>query len=493
MLSQPLAIAEDGLAEAEVLPVSALFCTPDERSHWEEYLDDALQVARETISQGWVAPTVGAEAIRGRLQQFDFQCPRGLGKTIDWVVDQMSQGLVQITHPRYFGLFNPAPSLAAELADRIVAAFNPQLATATTSPMATEVERHVIRAFAERLGFPKDSTGHFATGGSEANCTALICALTHANPAYVDSGIGVFGAGPTFYVSEEAHLAWIKIAVQCGTGHAGLRFVPADERGCMNPVALSDMIAADKQSGRIPVMVAATAGTTGAGMIDPLHACADVAELHGLWYHVDAAWGGAALVSPKMRTLLAGAERAQSVTIDAHKWLATTMACSMLLTRNDRALRHAFFAESAFMPPSDQTRDPHLTTVQWSRRFLGLRLFVSLAAVGWQGHATQVERTSQLAELLKRRLRAGNWEIANDSRLGVVCALPPEGFPPVRDLARAVVASGKAWVSSSSFKGRDVLRICPTNGQTMPHDVLVLVNLLDGFRQTASQRDAVVS
>ena len=359
--------------------------------------------------------------------------------------------------------------------------------------MATEVERHVIQAFAERLGFPAQATGHFATGGSEANCTALICALTHADPAYVDRGIGVFGAGATFYVSEEAHLAWIKIAVQCGIGHTGLRFVPTDEYGCMDPVALSVMIEADKKSGRIPVMVAATAGTTGAGMIDPLHACADVAELHGLWYHVDAAWGGAVLVSPKMRKLLSGAERAHSVTIDAHKWLATTMACSMFFAHNDQALRHAFFVESNFMPPSDQSRDPHLTTVQWSRRFLGLRLFASLAAVGWQGHASQVERTTELAELLKRKLLARGWEIVNRSRLGVVCALPPNGFPPARDLARAVVASGRAWISSSRFKGTDVLRICPTNGQTMPRDILALVDLLDEFRQAPYRRDAAVS
>jgi glutamate/tyrosine decarboxylase-like PLP-dependent enzyme len=481
MLTEALARADGAIAETEVSPVSNLFCTPDERAYWENSLTQALQSAREAILQGRVAPAVGAEIVRARLEQFDFQHPRGLGDTIDWVIEQMSQGLVQVTHPGYFGLFNPAPSLAAELAERIVAAFNPQLATTTTSPMAIEVERHVIRAFAERLGFPQSATGHFATGGSEANCTALICALTHASPGYVERGMSAFGAGATFYVSEEAHLAWVKIAVQCGVGHAGLRFVPSDERGRMNADALAEMIAADKQGGRTPVMVAATAGTTGAGMIDPLHACADVADKFGLWYHVDAAWGGAALVSLKMRKLLDGIERAHSVTIDAHKWLATTMACSMLITRDGQALRHAFFADSHFMPPSDQASDPHLTTVQWSRRFLGLRLFLSMAAVGWRGHAKHVERTTELAELLKRTLILRGWEIANHSRLGVVCARPPQGFPPARELARAVVASGKAWLSSSRFKGRDVIRICPTNGQTMPCDVLALVDLLEGF------------
>jgi glutamate/tyrosine decarboxylase-like PLP-dependent enzyme len=487
MLTQALARGDDGSTQTEVSPVSALFCAPEQRAYWENSLTEALERARAAIPQGRVAPAIGAEVVRARLEQFDFQQPQGLGEAIGWVIEQMSQGLVQVTHSRYFGLFNPAPSLPAELAERIAAAFNPQLATTTTSPMAIEVERHVIKAFADRVGFPEAAGGHFATGGSEANCTALICALTHANPDFVDGGIAVFGGAPTFYVSEEAHLAWVKIAVQCGIGHAGLRFVPSDSQGCMDAVALSEMVAADKRNGRVPVMVSATAGTTGAGMIDPLHACADIAEQHGLWYHVDAAWGGAALASPKLRGLLAGAERAHSITIDAHKWLATTMACSMFLVRDEEALRRAFFADAHFMPPSDHSSDPHLTTVQWSRRFLGLRLFLSLAAVGWQGHAEHVERTTELAALVTRGLLTRGWQVVNQSRLGVVCAVPPEGFPPVRDLARAVVASGKAWISSSRFKGRDVIRICPTNGQTMPRDVEILVDLLDGFGPLPSQ------
>jgi glutamate/tyrosine decarboxylase-like PLP-dependent enzyme len=163
------------------------------------------------------------------------------------------------------------------------------------------------------------------------------------------------------------------------------------------------------------------------------------------------------------------------------------MACSMFVVRNGQAPRQAFFADSYFMPPSDHSSDPYLTTVQWSRRFIGLRLFMALSAVGWQGHAEHVERTTELAELLKRSLQERGWEIGNQSRLGVVCAIPPEGFPAVRDLARAVVASGKAWLSVTRLKGRDMLRICPTNGQTSPRDVLTLVDLLESLGPPPSE------
>jgi glutamate/tyrosine decarboxylase-like PLP-dependent enzyme len=469
-------------ADDETPPVAGLFCAPEERAYWEQALTEALQGARQRISDGRVAPAVTADVFRGRLSGYDFQDPKPLSDTIPWVIEQMTQGLVQVTHPRYFGLFNPAPSLPAELAERISAAFNPQLATSTTSPAAIEIERHVIRSIAERAGLPPESTGHFATGGSEANCTALICALTKANAAFVERGIRAFGGMPSFYVSEDAHLAWYKIAVQCGIGHAGVRPVPTDASGRLDPVALSALMDGDERLGFIPVMIAATAGTTGAGMIDPLHACADIAEARRLWFHVDAAWGGAAIASQKMRALLAGVERAHSVTIDAHKWLATTMACSVFITRDSRVLKNAFFVDSYFMPPSDQECDPHLTTVQWSRRFIGLRLFLSLATVGWQGHGNHVERSVALSDLLARNLVSRGWEVANGSRLAVVCAIPPKGFPAVRDIARSVVASGRAWISSSKFKGRDVLRICMTNGHSMPSDVLMLAELLDGHR-----------
>ena len=482
MMSAGVGNARLGITEDQNRPVSGLFYADDERLQYEDMLTEILVQARQCVSEGRVAPALGADVFRARVSTYDFVDPQPLPATVTWLVEQLAQGLVQVTHPRYFGLFNPAPSFPAELAERIVSAFNPQLATSTTSPAAIEIERHLICSFAARAGLPPEATGHFATGGSEANFTALICALTRANPAFVERGISAFGGHPTFYVSEDAHLAWLKIAVQCGLGHAGVRLVPTDDEGCMDAAALIALIETDKHLGLVPVMIAATAGTTGAGMIDPLHACADIARENHLWFHVDAAWGGAVLVSDKMKGLLVGLERCDSVTIDAHKWLATTMACSLFMTRDPLVLKRAFFVDSYFMPPSDQAADPHIATVQWSRRFLGLRLFLALATVGWQGYGNHVERAVELADLLNRRLVARGWDVPNKSRLAVVCAIPPKGFPPVRDIARAVVASGRAWISSSRFKGRDVLRICLANGRTMPNDVLALVELLDGFR-----------
>jgi glutamate/tyrosine decarboxylase-like PLP-dependent enzyme len=133
------------------------------------------------------------------------------------------------------------------------------------------------------------------------------------------------------------------------------------------------------------------------------------------------------------------------------------------------------------MPSNFQDRDPYVLTTQWSRRFLGLRLFLSLAAAGWLGYATHVERSIELAQKLRQELTKCGWSIANESPLAVLCVVPPAGFPDVRLIAREIVASGLAWVSSTIFCKRDVLRLCITNGRTMPEDIHALVLLLQSF------------
>ena len=146
----------------------------------------------------------------------------------------MEHGLVHVTHPRYFGLFNPAPTFPAQCADRIAGAFNPQLATSTTSPVAVEIEAHVIRSVARRAGFPPEAGGHFTSGGSEANYTALLCALTRATPEFATKGARAFDGPPVFYVSQESHLAWLKIAHQAGIGRSAVRLVATDGLGRMD-------------------------------------------------------------------------------------------------------------------------------------------------------------------------------------------------------------------------------------------------------------------
>jgi aromatic-L-amino-acid decarboxylase len=462
-------------------PEPTLFPPWDDRRTWDDILTATLGEALRRVPNQPVSPTLDVEAFKHALQDFDFRSPRPLADLLPWVVAQLQRGVVQITHPRYFGLFNPCPTFPAECADRIVAAFNPQLATATTSPVAVELEAHVIRAIAQRAGLPPGAAGHFTSGGSEANFTALICALTKANPNFANHGVASFDRPPTLYVSQDAHLAWYKIAHQSGIGRASVRLVATDDLGRMDKTALATAIEADLASGRSACMVVATAGTTSAGMIDPLHDCAAIARAARAWFHVDAAWGGALIASQRLRGALSGIETADSVTIDGHKWFATTMGCGMVITRDAPLLSDAFHVATAYMPSNTPHLDPYVTTAQWSRRFLGLRLFLALAAAGWDGYARYLERSIALADLLRDELTAQGWTVANASPLAVLCLLPPPGFPGVRAIVRAIVASGVAWISATTFQGQDVIRACITNGRTTPHDIRTLARTLQSL------------
>ncbi len=445
----------------------------------DDFLTRELLSANERVARGSVVPTLDFDAFRAQLAAFDFGAPRPLDETLRWTIAQIETGVVHMTHPRYFGLFNPQPTFPALCGDRIAGAFNPQLATWKTAPAAVEIEAHVIRAVAARAGLPAESGGHFTSGGSEANFTALICALTYANPAFASDGARAFSGAPVFYISRESHLAWIKIAVQAGLGRSAARLVATDGTGRMDPAALSGALASDRAQGFVPVMIVATAGTTAGGMIDPLAPCADIAQGAGLWYHVDAAWGGAILASDRLRGVLAGIERADSITIDAHKWFATTMGCGMFMTRRPETLSAAFQVSTGFMPSNVANLDPYVTTAQWSRRFLGLRLFLSLAAAGWKGYGEHVERAIELIAQLRALLVARGWTIANGSTLAVLCVDPPSGRGEIQAIASRVLASGRAWVAAARFEGKETIRVCLTHGGATPDDIIELADVLD--------------
>jgi glutamate/tyrosine decarboxylase-like PLP-dependent enzyme len=131
------------------------------------------------------------------------------------------------------------------------------------------------------------------------------------------------------------------------------------------------------------------------------------------------------------------------------------------------------------MPSSVTALDPYLNTVQWSRRFLGLRLFLSLATAGWSGYGVHVERAGEVTRLARERLVARGWRAVNDSELAVLCIVPPPGYPPIRDIVRRVLASGRAWVAVAKTEGREVVRVCVTHGETSAADVEELVAALE--------------
>ncbi|MCP9480593.1 aminotransferase class V-fold PLP-dependent enzyme [Shimia sp. CNT1-13L.2] len=444
----------------------ALFPNLDQLMDAENALTERLNQARRDYASRSATSAELTPDWLVELKSKRFEQSEDLEPLMDWVIDALDTGSVQMTHPGYLGLFNPAPTFAAECADRIASMFNPQICVYSHAPAAVEIEQHVINEVARRAGLPKRSGGHFTSGGAEANSTAVLCALQAKCPEYSDKGIYAFGGQPTIYVSKESHLAWLKMAHSAGIGRNAVRLIATDGQGQMDVDCLAVAIDEDLKNGCVPVLIVATAGTTNAGMIDPLKPCGALAQKHGMWFHVDAAWGGAMITSKAGRSVLDGIQQADSITIDAHKWFATTMGAGMFLTSRPDIPAQVFRISASYMPESEAAKDFYVNSNQWSRRFVGLRLFLSLGAAGWDGYADHVERSIRLTNRFTENLKKAGWSQANRSLMGVSCMVPPEGHDSVQGYVDTVHADGRFWVSKALFEGKPVLRACVTNGRT---------------------------
>lgn len=433
-----------------------------------------------------VTPELSPETIRQSLAPFDFNRPVAPDKALDFAADGLTRWQVHTPHSRYFGLFNPATTAMGVAADALVAEFNPQLAAWSHSPFAAEVERHLIHAFGQKFGWTLPSIdGTFCSGGAEANHTALLCALTHTFSDFGEHGVRGLPAQPVFYASAEAHHSFAKATRLCGLGRGALRSVAVDDKLRMRPDALAEQIQADRAAGLAPFLVISTAGTTNAAAVDPIEAIAAIAAGEGLWHHTDAAWGGAAALSPALKPLLKGIEKANSITFDAHKWLSVPMGAGIYLTRDTEILSRTFSTVTAYMPKEAaglDIVDPHLHSMQWSRRAIGMKVFLSLAVAGWKGYTKAIENMTAMGDYLRTKLKAHGWRVLNDTPLPVICFDHPNG-PPPQEVVNRVVASGEAWISTTVLgDDQPAIRACITNYRTTRDDIDILVLSLDRAR-----------
>ena len=428
---------------------------------------------------------------------YRFDAPMDAGAVLDDVAAMLRRGSVHVTHPAYFGLFNPSVLPSAIAAATLTAAFNPQTAVWSHCPAAYEMEQQALRFLAGRIGYDPATVGaHFCSGGQEANTTAVVVALTRAFPEIRDRGVRALPGDPRIYVSAEAHHSVEKAAHVCGIGRVAVVRVAVDAKLRMDASALAAAISSDRAAGRLPFLVVGTAGTTASGVIDPLDEIADVAAAHGAWFHVDAAWGGSAALSPRLRPVLAGISRADSVTWDAHKWLQLPLGSAMFFTPHRAALVEAFATESGYMPAAaraagasaDAPRvDPYNTSHQWSRRAPGIAMFAALAELGASGYERIVDGMTGLGDLLRAKLRAAGFEITNDTPLPLVNFTHPRiesGATTVGEVARAVQRGGRAWISPVTLAAtpggtpRKALRACITSYRTEARDLDALVSEL---------------
>lgn len=374
-------------------------------------------------------------------------------------------------HPGFMAYFACTGSAPAIIAEMLAAALNTNGIHWLTSPAVVELEQVTLGWLRQWLGLPEDFFGEILDTASVSSLHAIAAAREMADPEARERG-----ALPnlTLYCSQQAHSSIDKGALALGVGRRNLRKIPVDAEFRMLPEALEQAIEQDRQAGLRPFCVVATAGTTSTTSVDPLARIADITERFGLWLHVDAAYAGAAAILPEKRELFAGLERADSIVINAHKWLFTPLDLSAFYTRRPDVLRRAFSLTPEYLRTAEDPRAVNLMDygVPLGRRFRALKLWFVLRRLGRQGVMEALRAHIRWAQELAGWIDADvRFERVAPAPFSVVCFRLRAADEQNRELLRRVNASGRFFLSHTELGGRYVLRLAIGNLGTTREDV----------------------
>lgn len=419
----------------------------------------------------------GVEEVGAKLTRIDLDEPLDdMSDALAEVKDVYLDDAVWFHEPRYLAHLNCPVVIPALVAEVLVSSVNSSLDTWDQSAGGTHIERRLIDWTAARIGLGDDADGVFTSGGTQSNLQALLVARGQAYPA------GSF----RIFASRDSHFSVQKSANVLGLGADAVVTIPTDSRRRMDAVALDRAIWDARASGHIPMAVVATAGTTDYGSIDPLGDIAEVCAQHGVWMHVDAAYGGGLLASTRHRHLLDGIERADSVTVDFHKTFFQPVSSSAVLFRRREVLRHVTYHADYLNPRTSAQPNQVDKSMQTTRRFDALKLWLTLRTMGADAIGDYVDAVIDLAQ-------SGYELIDDDPDLEVVTAptlstlvfrFRPTGLsdadadqvnPGIR---RTIAGSGSAVIAGTTSDGRAWLKFTMLNPETTTDDLRSVLSLV---------------
>jgi aromatic-L-amino-acid/L-tryptophan decarboxylase len=386
------------------------------------------------------------------------------------------------TTPGFFGYIQSPPTPVGVIADLLASAADQNLTAWRSAPAAVHVERLTVRWLGQLVGFDDDAAGLMVSGGSAANLTALLMAIrTRAAPDVDRRGLIV-------YVSEECHFSVAKAAGALGLS---VRRLPVDASWRLEVSALRDAVAADARTGLRPLCVVASAGTTGTGAVDPLESAAEIAAEHQLWFHVDGAYGAPAAAVAAQRDQFRGMQRADSLAIDAHKWLYAPVDCSALLVHDITATARAFGATAGdYVRVLEAEHDEAFAFwdhgLELSRRFRALKLWLTLRHYGARRLAQAIEHDIAMAAHLAALVdHSSDFELLSRPGLSICTFrhVPPTVAEDELDahnerLLAALQRAGRVYLSNAVVNGHFALRACVTNYRTTTADIERTVDVL---------------
>lgn len=447
---------------------------------------DVLVRRLATLDEQPAWRTATRAEMEARLRQGPPATPQPFEAILEQLVGDALEFAGRIDHPRFVAFVPTSPTWPSILGDFLAAGFNIFQGTWLESAGPSEIELIVLDWFREWLGLPPGASGLLLSGGSAANLTALVVAR-HAR-------LGGPDPDAVIYASEQVHSSMERAAAILGFRRERVRLLPTDSRFRLRPEALAAAVDADAAAGLRPFLVVANGGATSTGAIDPLGEIAGLCAARGLWLHVDAAYGGFAVLTERGRAWLDGIGRADSVTLDPHKWLFQAYEAGCLLVREGRLLRDAFRVMPHYLQDTaveDEAAEVNFGErgIQLSRMARAIKIWVSLKYFGVPAFRQAIDTALDLALEAERRIRASpELELLSPAMLGVVAF---RRHPPGIDdaarlerinaaLLRRVLDSGLAMVSSTRLHGAYALRLCIMNYRTRAEDVH---RILDAFER----------
>ncbi len=460
----------------------------------EEMLDlgrKALEVVVERI-ESLPGESAWDGEFRQVLEDHLQEAPPEDGRSVDEVMERVTRDVLPLTvrldHPRCFGFVPSSPAWPAVVADFMAAGYNVNQCTWLVASGPSQLELVVVDWFRRWIGYPERAGGLFTSGGSAASVDAFVAAREAAgHPERV-----------TVYMSDQSHSALVRAAMIVGVRRECIRMIPSDESFRVDMDSLARAVAEDRAAGLTPVAVSANAGTVGTGAIDPLEAMADYCASEGLWLHVDAAYGGFAVVTERGRELLRGIERADSIGLDAHKWFFQPYEAGCLLVKDANTLRNAFAVRPDILQDTVWgANHPNFSDLglQLSRSARALKVWMSVQTFGMAKFRRAVATGMDLAARAEAHVRASPvLEAMNAVTLGVVCfRVNPAGSDldesALEKVNRTVLArmfwEDPAFMSSTMLHGTFALRMCVVNHTTTWDDVRETLEAVERFGKEA--------
>lgn len=453
----------------------------------KEIGDRVTQIVNEVMVSRTTQPITDPTTVAELRDIFHEPMPRdGLGHEalLDLFSDHIVPHTLVNTSPRYLGLMNPTPVTIGVFADALTSLINQNQAASHHSPAGSVIEEVVIRWLSEAAGYGANCQGHLTSGGTVANMTGLKLALHRAAPEVRDEGLAAVGKRFTVYASDQLHFSIERSVDVLGLGREALRLVPARDDATVDPAAMRAMMKADREAGTVPFAIVAIAGATATGAVDPIPELADLAEEMGVWFHVDAAYGGAVGLSRKYPGVLAGIERADSVTVDAHKWFFVPFVAGGILFR-DRAFAEDVFQNAAgYIPPSEAAALPPTDYLKQglagTRRFNALKVWMAFKHLGADWYAEAVDAQMDLTRLVADTVASlPGWSVAVPPATAIVTfryetdelrqalelgGAEAEKARKNRDalqvrIAKVIQKEGRFWISAAPVPGGFALRL----------------------------------